>query len=66
MEMKKINSGKLRAIGYGARARMLQVRLDDGSTLTNRYTSFMLLPPQARTCLTSYSENPESLMSLRV
>ena len=63
MEVKKINSGKLRAIGYGARARMLQVRLDDGSTLTNRYTSFMLLPPQTRTRLTSYSENPENLMN---
>jgi len=33
MEMKKINSGKLRAIGYDARARMLQVQLDNGSTL---------------------------------
>ena len=33
MEMKKINSGKLRAIGYDARARMLQVQLEDGSTL---------------------------------
>ena len=33
MEMKKINSGKLRAIGYDARTRMLQVKLDDGSTL---------------------------------
>jgi len=33
MEMKKINSGKLRAIGYDVRARLLQVRLDDGSTL---------------------------------
>jgi hypothetical protein len=33
MEMKKINSGKLRAIGYDARARILQVQLDDGSTL---------------------------------
>ncbi|PIU16769.1 MAG: KTSC domain-containing protein [Gallionellales bacterium CG08_land_8_20_14_0_20_59_87] len=33
MEMKKINSGKLRAIGYDARARMLQIQLDDGSTL---------------------------------
>ena len=33
MEMKKINSGRLRAIGYEARARMLQVQLDDGSTL---------------------------------
>ena len=33
MEMKKINSGKLRAIGYDARARLLQVQLDDGSTL---------------------------------
>lgn len=31
--MKKINSGKLRAIGYDARARVLQVQLDDGSTL---------------------------------
>ncbi len=33
MEMKKINSGKLRAIGYDARARLLQVELDDGSAL---------------------------------
>ncbi|MDD2720732.1 MAG: KTSC domain-containing protein [Gallionella sp.] len=33
MEMKKINSGKLRAIGYDACARLLQVQLDDGSTL---------------------------------
>jgi len=33
MEMKKINSGKLRAIGYDARARLLQVQFDDGSTL---------------------------------
>lgn len=33
MEMKKINSGKLRAVGYDARARLLQVELDDGSTL---------------------------------
>jgi hypothetical protein len=33
MEMKKINSGKLRAIGYDARARLLRVQLDDGSML---------------------------------
>ncbi len=33
MEMKKINSGKLRAIGYDARARLLQVQLDNGDTL---------------------------------
>ena len=33
MEMKEINSGKLRAIGYDARARLLQVQLDDGSLL---------------------------------
>ncbi len=32
MEMKKINSGKLRAIGYDARARTLRVELDNGST----------------------------------
>ncbi|MCR4298911.1 MAG: KTSC domain-containing protein [Gallionella sp.] len=31
MEMQKINSGRLRAIGYDARARMLQVQFDDGS-----------------------------------
>jgi len=36
MEMKKINSGKLRAIGYDARARLLQVQLDDGSILQYR------------------------------
>lgn len=33
MDMTKINSGKLRAIGYDPKARMLQVQLDDGSTL---------------------------------
>ena len=33
MEMKKINSGKLRAIGYDAGTRLLQVQLDDGSML---------------------------------
>jgi hypothetical protein len=33
MEMKKINSGKLRAIGYDARARLLQVQLNNGDTL---------------------------------
>jgi hypothetical protein len=33
MEMNKINSGKLRAIGYDARAQILQVQLDGGSTL---------------------------------
>jgi hypothetical protein len=33
MEMKRINSGKLRAIGYDASARVLQVQLDDGSML---------------------------------
>ncbi|MEQ1525582.1 MAG: KTSC domain-containing protein [Gallionella sp.] len=31
--MHKINSGKLRAIGYDARARLLQVQLDNGNTL---------------------------------
>lgn len=31
--MKKINSGRLRAIGYDARARILQVQLDNGSRL---------------------------------
>lgn len=33
MEMTRINSGKLRAIGFDAKARVLQVQLDDGSTL---------------------------------
>jgi hypothetical protein len=33
MEMKRINSGKLHAIGYDARTRVLQVQLDNGSTL---------------------------------
>jgi len=33
MEMTQINSGRLRAIGYDARARILQVQLDDGTTL---------------------------------
>ena len=33
MEMKKINAGKLRAIGYEPRERMLRVELDDGSAI---------------------------------
>lgn len=33
MEMKKINAGKLRAIGYDARERMLRVEFDDGTAI---------------------------------
>jgi hypothetical protein len=33
MEMKKINAGKLRAIGYGARERILRVELEDGTAI---------------------------------
>jgi hypothetical protein len=33
MEMKKINAGKLRAIGYDRRERVLRVELDDGSAI---------------------------------
>lgn len=33
MEMKKLHAGKLRAAGYDARERLLQVELDDGSKL---------------------------------
>ncbi|MDP3671166.1 MAG: KTSC domain-containing protein [Telluria sp.] len=33
MEMKRINAGKLRAIGYDQRERMLRVELDDGSAI---------------------------------
>jgi len=33
MEMKRINAGKLRAIGYDARERTLRVELDDGSAI---------------------------------
>jgi hypothetical protein len=33
MEMKKINAGKLRAIGYDRRERMLRVEFDDGSAI---------------------------------
>ncbi|OWW18933.1 KTSC domain-containing protein [Noviherbaspirillum denitrificans] len=33
MEMKKINAGKLRAIGYDARQRILRVEFDDGSAI---------------------------------
>ena len=59
MEMKKINSGKLRAVGYDARARLLQVQLDDGNenlgaTLAKEVARFggavdnMVPPPVAR------------------
>jgi hypothetical protein len=33
MDMKNINSGRLRAIGYDERARILQIKLDTGDTL---------------------------------
>jgi hypothetical protein len=33
MEMKRINSGRLRAIGYDAGTRRLRVQFDDGTTL---------------------------------
>jgi hypothetical protein len=33
MEMSKVNAGKLRAIGFDAKTRTLQVELDDGSAL---------------------------------
>lgn len=33
MEMKRINAGKLRAIGYDARERLLRVEFDDGSAI---------------------------------
>ncbi len=33
MEMKRINSGKLRAIGYDSRARVLRVEFDTGSVI---------------------------------
>lgn len=33
MEMKRINAGKLRAIGYDAHKRVLRVELDDGSAI---------------------------------
>ncbi len=33
MEMKKINAGKLRAIGYDAHDRVLRVEFEDGSAI---------------------------------
>lgn len=33
MEMKRISSGKLRAIGYDPRARVLRVEFDNGSAI---------------------------------
>ncbi|MFA6014082.1 MAG: hypothetical protein WC742_03370 [Gallionellaceae bacterium] len=45
--MKKINSGKLRAIGYDARARMLQVQREK--------CSYLLMAPL------SNSSSPEAL-----
>jgi len=33
MDMKKISAGKLRAIGYDARERILRVEFDDGSAI---------------------------------
>ncbi len=33
MDMKRINSGKLRAIGYESRLRVLRVEFADGSTI---------------------------------
>jgi len=33
MDMKRINAGKLRAIGYDAKERLLRVEFDDGSAI---------------------------------
>lgn len=33
MEMKRINAGKLRAIGYDAKERVLRVEFDDGNAI---------------------------------
>lgn len=33
MEMKRVNAGKLRAIGYDPRERVLRVELDDGTAI---------------------------------
>jgi hypothetical protein len=33
MEMRSVNSGKLRAIGYDTRSRTLRVQMDDGTVL---------------------------------
>ncbi len=33
MDMKRINAGKLRAIGYDQRERILRVELDDGTAI---------------------------------
>jgi hypothetical protein len=33
MDMKRINAGKLRAIGYDARERILRVEFDDGNAI---------------------------------
>jgi len=33
MEMKRVNAGKLRAIGYDQRLRILRVELDDGCAI---------------------------------
>jgi hypothetical protein len=33
MEMKKVNAGKLRAIGYDVRERVLRVEFDDGTAI---------------------------------
>ncbi len=33
MEMKRINSGKLRGVGYDPRQRILRVEFDDGSVI---------------------------------
>jgi hypothetical protein len=33
MDMKRINAGKLRAIGYDAREKLLRVEMDDGTAI---------------------------------
>jgi hypothetical protein len=33
MEMKRLNAGKLRAIGYDARERVLRIEMDDGTAI---------------------------------
>ena len=48
MEMKRINAGKLRAIGYDERTRVLRVEFDDGSAIDYDSVSRMVNNRQFR------------------
>ncbi len=63
MEMKRINAGKLRAIGYELRERTLRVELDDGTAIdyagVGQETWLRLSTASSSTAWSFYRDNIE-------